>query len=180
MDLVKCLEFCYLENDIGLVKFEIQELKRKNSELQNLVIKLNKERSKEPSCSRKISTNTTSGPHLSNSYTISATTIPGQSTIPQLDGGLDKYFTHQDPVAQPCYVPPSDSQCEHCGKPFKSKDDLELHYEANQWGCDECYLCYTSKELADLHELAEHPGTFYALQHIPNSTKLKFNQMQGK
>ena len=34
--------------------------------------------------------------------------------------------------------------------------------------------CYTSQYLADLHELAEHPGTYYALHIIPHSTKLKF------
>ena len=51
---------------------------------------------------------------------------------------------------------------------------MEQHNEMNEWGCDECYLCYTSKFFADLHELEIHPGTSYARDHIPKETKLQF------
>ena len=44
----------------------------------------------------------------------------------------------------------------------------------NQWGCDECFICYTSKFQAELPELEEHPDTFYVHDHNPTSTKLQF------
>ena len=81
--------------------------------------------------------------------------------IPQLDGSrsTDAIFA---------------IQCENCNQSFKTKDQLADHDEINQFGCDDCGLCYKSQYLADLHELAVHPGTYYALHIIPDSTKLQF------
>ena len=55
-----------------------------------------------------------------------------------------------------------------------NKIQLEDLNNENQWGCDECFICYTSKFYADLHELEEHPDTSYVRDHIPTSTKLQF------
>ena len=59
---------------------------------------------------------------------------------------------------------------------FDVESQLDLHNDVNQFGCDEdgCGICFTSKYLADLHELEAHPGTSYARDHIPQSTKKDF------
>ena len=79
--------------------------------------------------------------------------------IPQLDGSKDAI---------------SSIQCDNCHKCFETRDQLTDHDELHQFGCDDCGICYTSQYFADLHELAEHPGTYYALNIIPHSTKLQF------
>ena len=55
----------------------------------------------------------------------------------------------------------SSIKCEHCSKAFETLEQLQDHEEMNQFGCDECFHCYTSKFYADLHELEQHPDTFY-------------------
>jgi hypothetical protein len=82
--------------------------------------------------------------------------------IPQLDG----------------FAETSNIKCEHCSKPFETTNQLQQHEEMNQFGCDECFLCYTSKFYADLHELEQHPDTFYVRDHIPSSTKQHFVRLQ--
>ena len=97
---------------------------------------------------------------LHTSFT-STTVSSACDLIPQLDGAFASltYF-----------------ECENCRKSFPSKDDLDLHNELNQYGCDEdeCGMCFTSKYLADLHELEMHPETSYARIHIPDTTKVDY------
>ena len=72
----------------------------------------------------------------------------------------------------------SNIKCDHCSKPFETTKQLQHHEEKNQFGCDECFHCYTSKFYADLHELEQHPDTFYVRDHIPSSTKEHFARLQ--
>ena len=93
----------------------------------------------------------------SNSTTLS----PSLSTfIPQLDG----------------YAPdiPSSVLCADCHKEFETEDELKNHDETHEFGCEDCNLCFTTQQLCDLHELAKHPGSTYALNYIPYLTKLQF------
>ena len=83
--------------------------------------------------------------------------------VPQLDG--------QDDVEE---GPHSKHQCDTCQAAFESEQQLHQHSESHGYGCDECFICYTSKYLVDLHELQEHPETSYARDHIPESTKIEF------
>ena len=85
--------------------------------------------------------------------------------IPQLDGKCDSPQGF-----------PQAFQCENCGMLFNLNDDLDNHNDSHQFGCDkdECDICFTSKYLADLHELESHPETSYARDHIPQSTKEDF------
>ena len=66
-------------------------------------------------------------------------------------------------------------QCDNCLTVFETEEQREQHDETHQFGCEDCGICFTSKYYADLHELAKHPGTFYALNYIPHSTKLQFD-----
>ena len=84
--------------------------------------------------------------------------------IPQLDG-LESHSQHA-----PSY------KCDNCGKIFGRKEELDAHNEMNQFGCEECCFCFTSKYLADLHELETHPEDvdFYIINHVPETTKRDF------
>ena len=84
--------------------------------------------------------------------------------IPQLDGGQN---TPQQPSDQPL-------QCETCHEIFATEDQFNDHDNAHQFCCDECFICYTTQVLSDLHELEAHPNTHYANTYIPQSTKLLF------
>jgi hypothetical protein len=96
--------------------------------------------------------------------------------IPQLDGSTDgsaylhnlKYFSNLDKETATI------RKCDNCHKFFETEHQLELHDARNQFGCEDCSICFTSKFYADLHELDKHPGTSYARDHIPDSTKLQF------
>ena len=82
------------------------------------------------------------------------------TTIPQLDGCAPDI--------------PSPVQCADCHKVFETNEELNNHDETHEFGCEDCNLCFTTKQLCDLHELAKHPGSTYALLHIPYLTKLQF------
>ena len=59
-----------------------------------------------------------------------------------------------------------------------SQSHPQIKSTPDQFGCDECFHCYTSKFYADLHELEQHPDTFYVRDHIPSSTKEHFARLQ--
>ena len=82
------------------------------------------------------------------------------TTIPQLDGCAPDI--------------PSPVQCADCHKVFETNEELNNHDETHEFGCEDCNLCFTTKQLCDLHELAKHPGSTYALNYIPYLTKLQF------
>ena len=84
--------------------------------------------------------------------------LPG-SGIPQLDGDAFDTSTHE---------------CDNCHQKFTTEVQLKHHDETYKYGCEDCSICYRSTYLFDLHELAEHPNTHYALSIIPHSTKLQF------
>ena len=70
----------------------------------------------------------------------------------------------------------NESECNNCHRVFENKAELEKHNETYQFGCEDCFICFTSKFYADLHELELHddPENCYVRDHIPNSTKLQF------
>ena len=84
-----------------------------------------------------------------------------QLGIPQLDGAAEA----------PSF------KCDNCSKPFKTRSQLEHHDEKHPFGCDDCFLCFTSKFYADLHQLETHPETSYVRDHIPYSTKQQFARL---
>ena len=88
-----------------------------------------------------------------------APVLPCPSDIPQLDGNALDTRTHE---------------CENCHTKFTTEVQLKHHDEIFQYGCEDCNICYQSTYLFDLHELAEHPDSHYALSIIPHSTKLQF------
>ena len=167
--------FLTLENDIGILKSEIEELKRKNTELENLVNKLNREELQKLD---KRATRNTSGPVLLN-YS-SATTIPSTLTnvnlaflsesnqqIPQLDGGL-----HQDSGCVSVSLQ-HQIQCESCHEIFDSQDDLTNHIEKYEYTCEDCELCFLSEYEHDIHEHAVHPLNYYKYNAVSPRTKQK-------
>ena len=77
--------------------------------------------------------------------------------IPQLDGVSHNSF-----------------KCDNCGVELESEKELENHDQTHQFGCDDCFLCFTSKFLADIHQLEKHHGTSYARINIPSTTKMHF------
>ena len=96
----------------------------------------------------------------------------GKDQISQLDGAQSQAEHVQDSHQQNLTMPPF--KCDNCEKTFCTIEELKHHTDSHGWGCDECFICYTSKYLADLHELEHHPGTSYAHNHIPESTKMDF------
>jgi hypothetical protein len=90
---------------------------------------------------------------------------------PQIDGFTEEPVihlkNHQPRLSQ-------GSKCDNCHTVFETKRQLELHDEMNQFGCEDFYICFTSKFHADLHELKKHPDTSYVVNHIPYTTKLQF------
>ena len=97
------------------------------------------------------------------------------TNIPQIDGFAEESPIHTSNY-QPQLSPTADqgSKCDNCFTVFETRSQLELHDKMNQFGCEECYICFTSKFCADLHELEKHPDTSYVVNHIPYTTKLQF------
>ena len=100
---------------------------------------------------------------------------PHATSIPQMDGLAEESPIHTSNY-QPQHSQNADqgSKCDNCLTVFETKRQLEHHDETNQFGCEECYICFTSKFRADLHELEKHPDTSYVVNHIPYTTKLQF------
>ena len=190
-----------IENYIDSLNKEIEKLKTKNLELEKVLKRLDKETKQDADAQPIVYPRVFTNPSYlfsSSNSTFSATTISTTScntslnpcqiqssnTIPQLDGAISSSAATQHLVlkSQPCHTIPSDTlynfQCQHCEKQFKTLEQLQIHDDANQFGCDNCYLCFQSKESADLHELAEHPGSVFALNHIPHATKIKFASLR--
>ena len=92
--------------------------------------------------------------------------------IPQLDGSTNLSSNHPPNQLKPA----QENECDNCQRVFESKAELEGHNEIYQFGCEDCFVCFTSKFYADLHELElhNHPDNCYVRDHIPNSTKLQF------
>ena len=95
-------------------------------------------------------------------------------TIPQLDGlsNVSAIYLQQQQEKAP--VPIDDKECDNWHKVFETKQKLEHHNDEYQFGCEDCFICFTSTFHADLHELDKHPDTCYASDHIPPFTKLQF------
>ena len=101
--------------------------------------------------------------------------------IPQLDGILNSLppathtFSQAAQQSAETYL-----QCETCHKTFDTEDQFNDHDNAHNYCCDECYLCFTTQLIADLHELEYHPNTHYSDTYIPQSTKLLFASGQSE
>ena len=99
------------------------------------------------------------------------------TVIPQVDGSLNSLppasqtFSCED---QNTPQQPSDVslQCETCHQTFETEDQFNCHDNAHKYCCDECFICFTTQVIADLHELETHPNTHYANTYIPQSTKV--------
>ena len=105
--------------------------------------------------------------------------------IPQVDGSFN-FVPHTTPTlsSEDLDTPknPSDLslQCETCHMNFETQDEFNHHDKAHQFCCDECFICFTTQVIADLHELEAHPNTHYANTYIPESTKVLFASGQPK
>ena len=94
--------------------------------------------------------------------------------IPQLDGFTDgsKYLQNVR------YYPNLDQEtatirkCDNCHKVFETEHQLELHDARNQFGCEDCSICFTSTFYADLQKLHKHPRSSYACDQILPSYSL--------
>ena len=166
-----------------------KEIKNKNLEIKDAVQKLEQSvktlisMNQEPTLLPIVSNNS-----LPRSYSMSVTqstsstmstitVIPSNidtstssslaSDIPQLDGeSHDITATVQN-------------KCENCGKNFRSKEALQNHDDEHGWGCDDCYLCLTSKQSYDLHVLEHHPDSTNCIRdHIQDATKKLFTADQ--
>ena len=113
--------------------------------------------------------------------TYSTITLPNNSndqvnsseTIPQLDG--DALPSSSDVEYSDSFTTDSEYKCENCGKNYDTEKGLQDHRDNHEWGCDDCYLCLSSKYLADLHELEYHPDSIdFIHNHIPDTTKKLF------
>ena len=99
--------------------------------------------------------------------------VNSSETIPQLDG--DALPPSLGVESSDSFYADSQYKCENCDKNFNSEEGLQNHRDNHEWGCDDCYLCLTSKYLADLHELEFHPDSMdYINNHIPDTTKKLF------
>ena len=107
---------------------------------------------------------------------LSSTTINSESDIPQLDGHIPQFHDESDSV--PPLTNLTQNECENCKKSFEIKEDLKIHTDENEWGCDDCLLCFKTKYSEDLHELEHHGDTpdsiSYINNHIPETTKRLF------
>ena len=105
--------------------------------------------------------------------------------IPQVDGSLNFGLPVIPTLSLEDQNTPQNStesslQCETCHKHFETQDQFNHHDEAHQFCCDECFICFTTQVIADLHELEAHPNTHYANTYIPQSTKVLFASGQQK
>ena len=165
-----------LQEEINTLKAKIddleKEIKSKNTEilqaLERLEIQLADSRETKTPRGKPANLNNSV---VNRSTTMSTVTFPENipnvdtnSRIPQLDGLTEN-------VSELLY-------CENCEKSFERKGELDLHIELHGYGCDEdeCRISFTSKYLADLHELEIHPETTYARDYIPSSTKDDFER----
>ena len=116
----------------------------------------------------------------SNHNITSSQTNTGQ-IIHQLDG-IPNFLPQAIHTISHEVQQPADKsiQCETCNKTFDTENQFNDHNKAHNFCCDECYLCFTTQVIADLHELEFHPNTHYADTYIPESTKLLFASGQSR
>ena len=86
-------------------------------------------------------------------------------SIPQIDGGLN--------VSQ-LNLSTQQEECDNCHRKFGNKPDLDKHNEEYQFGCEDCEICFTTKQNFDFHELEKHPESSYARGIIPQETRLQY------
>ena len=67
------------------------------------------------------------------------------------------------------------NNCKNCNENLESEEMLNIHIYKHAWGCDDCYICFTSKLAADLHKIEHHcdtpNGIGYIRDHVPEGTK---------
>ena len=84
--------------------------------------------------------------------------------------GLNKHIASKHETL----VKDTEVKCEYCSKTFQTNEMLKKHNEENQFGCDDCFICFETQFHADLHEIGKHPDSVDAAKYIPNSTKQLF------
>ena len=161
------------EKELEKLRKEVEELHKQVNELRTILSEISNSSNQATTESPAIlvkSALTSSCSSItkvkSNHIRLSQATL--EPVIPQLDGSQN---TPQQPSDQLL-------QCETCHEIFATEEQFNDHDNAHQFCCDECFICYTTQELADLHELEAHPNTHYANTYIPQSTKLLFTSGQ--
>ena len=173
------------EKEIEKLRNEVEELTKQVLELRIILKKI----SNSPNLTNPLDfqANLVKSPFLSSRSSITMVESNHSNNllanprlvIPQVDGSLNSLppaiptFSHED---QNTPKKPSDLslQCETCHENFETEDQFNDHDRAHQYCCDECFICFTTQVIADLHELKEHPNTHYANTYIPQSTKVIF------
>ena len=175
-------EIKHVRNNVKALE---EEMKNRNNELNNAL--KNVEKALNALIHPQILTSPSNTAVSSNESTMkstfaivttntSSTTTSRHHDIPQLDGQIDQ--SHDVSVSIPSITRQSQNRCENCEKNFETEKDLKIHMDKHEWGCDDCFLCFTTKVSADLHELQHHgdsPDSIaYIRDHIPESTKRLF------
>ena len=173
--------------ELRLVKQNVEALEKqvkdKNEEIKDILVNLEKtlktlnlqtaNKNRMPN-NTKLSTITTV---TMNPTDTAETRTNNTGFIPQLDGQIIDTSSISYPTRSPCAIGKTTSQfaCENCEENFESEKLLKEHTDKHEWGCDECFLCFTTKYSVDLHELEHHghePDSIaYIRDHIPQSTK---------
>ena len=170
------------EKEIEKLRQEVEELHKQVDELRNILDQI----SNIPNQTSTSDSQTTMVKSALTSSCSSITMVQANHSnksqanigpvIPQLDGILNSF-------PQACTTPHFSNislQCETCQNTFETEEEFNDHDNAHQFCCDECYICFTTQVLADLHELETHPNTHYADTYIPESTKLLFASGQPR
>ena len=141
------------------LKTEVASLKDKIVELQTMILSINN--CEEP----KIA---------SSNESVLVDDSSNISNIPQFDG-----FSEDGGKIE--------FECDSCALKFIVKEEW---YEHKHYGhdivvghdfcCDECLICFKTKLESDFHELESHAEEHYALNEIPEPTKLIFRQSKSR
>ena len=58
------------------------------------------------------------------------------------------------------------------------------HTDKYKWGCDDCFVCFTTKHPVDFHEMQYHSHTpvsiGYIREHVPESTSKYLQLVTGR
>ena len=156
------------EKEVEKLRQEVQELEKQVKELRN-ILNQNSDFPSQTKASTPVSRSTpscSSTTMVQSNHNMNFQANFG-TAIPQLDGILNPL----PPAPQSSNI---SLQCETCRETFKTEEQFNDHDNAHNFCCDECYLCFKTQILADLHVLEYHPNTHYSDTYIPQSTKLLF------
>ena len=166
------------EKEVAKLKSEVEMLKAEIADMKILL----KEISSPNPTGRDPAPTTSSSRSTNSSITVVMESIPSileknksEFNIPQYDG-----LTQSADIEQESNTTSMKTfQCEFCSFTFESMEALKVHNDTHEYCCEECLICYDNQEESDMHELEVHPGSHYANNYVPNSTKVLFNKRKG-